>query len=116
MRRFAVRILKFVRTLAHDPATDTVARQLARAGTGVSANYHSACRGRSRAEFIARLGVALDEADEACHWLLATKESGLSNGPELDWLLDESAQLRAILYASLSTARSNDRRSDEDMR
>jgi four helix bundle protein len=113
MRRFAVRVLAFVRTLARDPATDTVARQLARAGGGVSSNYHSACRGRSRAEFIARLGVALDEADEACHWLLALKESGIANGPELDWLSGEGAELRAILYASVSTARRNKRRWDD---
>jgi four helix bundle protein len=85
-------------------------------GAGVSANYHSACRGRSRVEFIARLGVALDEADEACHWLLAAKESSLSNGSELDWLLEEGAELRAILYASVTTARRNNRRSDGDSR
>ena len=108
-RRFAARIVKFARTLPRDPAADGMARQLSRAGAGASANYHSACRGRSRAEFIARLGVALDEADEAERWLGVLKESGLASGAELEWLLDESAELRAILFASVTTARLNQR-------
>lgn len=110
-RRFAARIVKFARTLPRDPAADGVTRQLSRAGTGASANYHSACRGRSRAEFIARLGVALDEADEAERWLGVVKESGLARGGELEWLVGESGELRAILFASVTTARLNQRAS-----
>src|SRR6266850_1922801 len=68
-RRFAVRILRFVRTLPRDPATDAVVRQLARSSTSVSANYRAAGRARSRAEFIAKVGVVAEEADEAEHWL-----------------------------------------------
>ena len=64
VRDFAVRIVKFARTMPGDAPAQSVARQLTRAGMGVSANYHSACRGRSRAEFIARLAIALDQADE----------------------------------------------------
>jgi four helix bundle protein len=75
----------------------------------VSANYHSAGRSRSRAEFIARLGIVVDEADESVHWLSVTRDSGTANGQELDWLLDEGAQLRAIFSASLATARRNHR-------
>src|SRR3989442_2562988 len=59
LQHFAVRVLKFVRTLPRDPATDGVARQLARSGPGVSSNYRSARRARSRAEIIARLAVVL---------------------------------------------------------
>ena len=108
-----IRVLKFVRTLprdpAGDPAGDPVARQLTRSGTGASANYHSACRARSRAEFISRLRVALDEVDESCHWLLVIRGSELAAGPELEWLLQESAELRAIISKSVSTARANQR-------
>ena len=76
-----------------------------------SPNYHSACRGRSRAEFISRLGVALDEADEAERWLEVLKDSGLASGAEVEWLSGESGELRAILFASVTTARLN-RRAD----
>ena len=107
VRNFATRVLRFVRTLPRDPAGTTVAYQLARAGSSVSANYHSAGRSRSRAEFIARLGVVVDEADESVLWLTKTKDSGIASGAELEWLLDESRQLRAIFGASLKTARRN---------
>src|SRR5262245_3579512 len=88
-RNFATRVLKFVRTLPSDAAGATIAHQLARAGGGVSSNYHSAGRARSRAEFIARLGIVVDEADESVLWLTKTKESGVAAGSELEWLLDE---------------------------
>jgi four helix bundle protein len=107
MRAFAVRVLKFSRTLPRDGPAQAIAKQLAKAGTGVSANYHSACRGRSRAEFIARLAIALDESDETSMWLAVIKESALSEGDELNWLIGESGELRAILFASVRTARLN---------
>ena len=84
-----------------------IGRQLLRAGTGVSANYHAAGRARSRKEFIARLGVVLEEADEAEHWLDILKQSRIGCGLEQDWLLDEAGQLRAIYQKSVKTARAN---------
>ena len=108
-KEFAVRVLRFVRTLPKDTSRDAVARQLAKSGPSVSANYHSAGRSRSRSEFIARLAVVVDEADESVHWLSVLKESGLADDRdgELEWLIDEARQLRAIFWASLSTARRN---------
>jgi four helix bundle protein len=79
----------------------------------MSANYHACCRGRSRAEFIAKLGLAVEEADESEHWLLVLIESGIGRGAELDTLYDESRQLRAILKASYDTARTNHARQNE---
>ena len=104
---FAVRTIRFVRGMARGPATDSIARQLARSGPGISANYRSARRSRSRAEFIARLGIVVDEADETEHWLCMIRDGELASGPELDWLLQESGQLRAIFSKSLTTARLN---------
>ena len=75
----------------------------------MSANYHSAGRARSRDEFIARLGVVVDEADESVHWLTVLRDSALAAGKELEWLIAESGELRAIFSASLSTARRNHR-------
>jgi len=111
LKDFAVRVVLFARTLPHDPAGDSVGRQLVRSGTGVSSNYRAACRARSRAEFIARLGIVVEEADEAEHWFDVIHESRLSSGSELEWLRSESRELRAILTASASTARRNHRKS-----
>jgi hypothetical protein len=76
----------------------------------MSANYHSACRGRSRAEFIAKPGVAVEEADETEHCLLVLIESSIGTGPEWDALYKESRERRAILKASHDTARRNHER------
>ena len=108
-KRFAIRILKFAKGLPKDPATTTVAHQLARSGSSVSSNYHACCRARSRAEFIAKLGVVLEEADETEHWLDVLSAAGLASGGELDSLLAESRELRAIFKASVDTARRNHR-------
>src|SRR3954471_23631184 len=92
---FAVRVLKFIRTLQREPAVDGVARQLARSGPGVSSNYRSTRRARSRAEFIARLAIVVEEADETEHWLSVLTKTGLASGAELECLLSESGELRA---------------------
>jgi four helix bundle protein len=107
VKRFAIRVVKYVQTLPPTAATQEIGKQLLRAGTGVSANYHAAGRARSRKEFIARLGVVLEEADEAEHWLDILKQSRIGCGREQDWLLDEAGQLRAIYQKSVKTARAN---------
>jgi four helix bundle protein len=73
---FAVRAVKFDRTLPREPAADGIARQLSRSAPGASSNYRSTRRARSRAEFIARLGIVVDEADESEHWLVVLTKSG----------------------------------------
>jgi len=101
---FGVRALKFVRTLPRDPAATELARQLGRAGPGVGANFRSARRGRSRAEFIARLAVAFDEADESQYWSSMAQATDLAAGAEIEWLIAESRELRSILSAAVATA------------
>ena len=107
MKHFAVRVLQFVQTLPQHTAASAVARQLARSGTNISANYQAACRGRSRDEFIAKLGVVLEEASETEQWLEILQESRISTADELGALLDEARQLRAIIQQSVITARRN---------
>src|SRR4029078_1787277 len=68
-KKFALRILKLVAALPNTVQGRTVGGQLARAGTSVGSNYRAVCRSRSRAEFIARIGVVLEEADESAFWL-----------------------------------------------
>ena len=105
-KRFAFAIINLIKRLPHNIATDAIARQLIRSGTGVSSNHRSACRARSRREFIAKLGVVLDEADESELWLEALVECELA--PEslpVRPLLREAGELRAIFFQSIRTAR-----------
>jgi four helix bundle protein len=108
VKHFAMRTLRFVRTLPTDPVTVAVVRQIAKSAPSVSANYHSAGRARSRAEFKARLGVVADEADETVGWLELLKETSVAAGPEFEWLLNESHELRAIFLQAVRTARLRD--------
>jgi len=111
LKRFATRIVIFARAMPTDPSASVLKKQLTGSGTAESANYHSARRGRSRDEFIAKLAVAAEEADETEHWLIVIRDAHImstSRGlDELAWLLDEARQLRAILVASAKTARRN---------
>jgi four helix bundle protein len=79
--------------------------QLLRSGTGVAANYRAVCRARSRAEFLSKLGVVIEEADESAFWLEMISESGLLPSKRLADLRSEAEQLVAILNASRTTAR-----------
>ena len=107
VKQFAVRVVKFVSALPSSIATREIGSQLLKAGTSESANYHAACRARSRKEFIAKLGTVVEEADESEHWLDVIKQGDLAAGAELDWLVGEAGELRAIFKASLETARTN---------
>jgi four helix bundle protein len=107
---FALAVLKFIRRLPRDVASDSIIRQVARSAAGVSANYRAACFARSRAEFVSRLAVAVEEAGETNHWLWMAGQLGLGTGKELERLLAEGHELQAILCSSLGTARRNLRR------
>jgi four helix bundle protein len=104
-KRFAFNVIDLVKVLPHNIATDAIARQLIRAGTGVAANHRAAGRARSNREFVARLGVVLEEADESELWLEALATCELAAKPALEPLQREASELRAIFFASLRTAR-----------
>jgi len=108
--RYGLRTIRFCKTLPDDWVAREIGRQLLRAGMGVAGNYWSACRGRSDKEFIARLGVAADEADESVLWLMAITQSGVREDLEGKNLLREGQELRAILAKSHKTARENRRK------
>ena len=106
-KAFAVSIVRFCRTLPHDQQTQELARQLVDAGTGIGANYRSACCARSRADFINKLGITLDCADESLYWLDVLIESGAVATPDVKAHRDEAGQLTRILARSRDTARRN---------
>ncbi|HVH25801.1 MAG TPA: four helix bundle protein [Vicinamibacterales bacterium] len=110
-KQFASAVLEFVDTLPHTPAAETVARQLARAGTGVVGNYRSACRPRSHAEFTARMGIVADESDESELWMEVANQRQWGDQSLRASLLKESGELRAIFWQAYRTARGHERRS-----
>ena len=103
-KRFALRILKLVSALPNNLQGRTVGAQLVRAGTSVGANYRAACRGRSRSEFIAKLGIVEEEADESAFWLELIIEGSLLKAALVQPLLDEANELTRIMAGSRVTA------------
>jgi len=101
---FALRVLKLVDSLPSRVSARVLGNQIARSGTSVAANYRAACRGRSKQEFIAKLGIAEEEADETELWLELIEDHGLFSGPKLADLRREAGELTAILAASKLTA------------
>lgn len=107
---YALRIIRYCRSLPSDWQVREISGQLLRAGTGTTGNYWSACRGRSDSEFIAKLGVAEDEAAESVLWLMLIHQSGIRDDPETKEILQEGREITAILSTSRKTAKENRRR------
>ena len=103
-KKFALDVLALVRTLPAGVESRSIGDQLIRSATGAAANYRAACRSRSDVEFIARIGVALEEADESAFWLEILSEGGLTKSSEAARLLDEANQLSAIFARSRITS------------
>ena len=106
-KQFALRVFKLVDALPRTPAGRAVANQLVRSATSVGANYRAACRARSRAEFAAKLGTVLEEADESLYWLELIPEGKLIAESKLSLLLTEAGELTAILAAGRKSAAAN---------
>lgn len=104
---FAVRTVRFCQKLPDNWINRRLGGQLVDAATSVAMNYRSALRGRSRAEFIAKLGIAVEEADESEGWLDLMVRVEIGRGEERDWLFDESKEVLAILSAAQKTAKEN---------
>ena len=89
-KAFALRVIRLFRSLQYKNDTQVLGKQLLRCGTSVAANYRAVCRARSKAEFIARLGIAAEEADEAVLWLELLIESGILKSEMTVGLLKEA--------------------------
>jgi four helix bundle protein len=109
-KKFALRVIKLVDALPKTTAGRTIGNQLIRSGTSVGANYRAACRGRSKQEFIAKMGVVEEEADESAFWMELIVEGGLMKPQLVNELMKESNELVAIMAASRISA-SNNRKS-----
>ena len=105
-KSFAIRIVRLFRALPSSRDAQVMGTQLLRSGTSVAANYRAACRSRSRAEFISRLGVVVEEADESLFWLELLAETGIVAQARLQDLLTEANELTSIFAATRRTTRS----------
>jgi len=110
-KEFALRTMKLVDALPRSRSANAVANQLVRSGTSVASNYRAACRARSRAEFIARIGVVEEEADESAFWLELIVAHKLMQETLVRPLLKEADELTAIMAASRISASRNLRQS-----
>ena len=106
-KQFGLRVIRLVDSLPRRKTATVIGNQLLRSATSVGANYRAACQGRSRADFISKLGIALEEADESLYWMEMLLEAQLIPKPKILDLMDEANQLVAILTASTKTARAN---------
>ena len=104
-KQYALRVMRLAGALPRDDVTREIARQLLRAGTSVGANYRAACRARSRAEFLSKMGIVEEEADESVYWMELLAESGSVDGDRLAPLMKEGDEITAMVVSSIKTAR-----------
>jgi four helix bundle protein len=104
-KAFAKRVINLCRSLPRTEEARLIRNQLFRAGTSVGANYRACCRARSRAEFISKVGIVLEETDESLYWMEIITESEIMKAKRLTPLMEEADQLIAIFVSSLNTAK-----------
>jgi len=104
-KQFALRVIRVIRSLPPGMEGKTIGHQLLRSGMSVAANYRAACRARSRPEFLAKLAIVIEEADESEFWLEMLADAGLIPERKLKDLRSEANQLVAIFNASRTTAK-----------
>ncbi len=102
---FAKRIIKLCQGLPNTPGARRIGDQLFRSGTSVGANYRAARRARSKAEFVAKIGIVLEEADEPLYWLELLAETDIVRPALLEELTKEANELVAIFVTALNTAK-----------
>lgn len=99
-KRYALWVIKLVDALPKNAIGRVIAYQLMKSGTSTAANYRAACRARSRAEFIAKIGTVIDEADESAFWLELIIESELIKKDRVEPLLQETNEIISIMVAT----------------
>jgi len=104
-KAFAVRVVRVYRSLPYRTDAQVLGKQLLRCGTAVAANYRAACRARSKAEWVAKIGIVVEEADETVFWLEMLVECEIVPELKLKDLLKEAHELSAMFTASQRSAR-----------
>lgn len=103
-KKYALRIIKLVRALPKTIEGRAIGNQLIRSGTSVGANYRAVCRARSRAEFISKLGIVIEEIDESAFWLEIIIDAGIMKEELVSPLFNETNEIVAIMVSSSNSA------------
>ena len=106
-KQFGLRVIRLVESLPSGQTSRTIGNQLLRSGMSVGANYRAACRGRSKADFIAKAAISLEEADECLYWMELLQEARIVPADKLKDLMKEADELVAIFTASIKTAKAH---------
>lgn len=104
-KAFALKIITFVSSLPETRILKVIGNQVLRSGTSVGANYRSACRARSKPDFISKMGIVLEEADETAYWLELLSEARLVSHNAVAGLIKEADEFIAMSVSSIKTAR-----------
>jgi four helix bundle protein len=102
---FALGIIQLVELLPKERIAGVLGGQLLRSGTSVGSNYRSACRAKSIADFISKMGIVEEEADKSLYWMELLIEAGIEVSVNMDALMKEAGELLSITVASIKTAR-----------
>lgn len=108
-KELGLAVIRLVEALPRRRTADIIGRQLLRSATSVGANYRAACRGRSVADVVAKLGIVLEESDETLYWLELLVESGIVPANKVADLVAEADELVAMTVASIKTLKSRAR-------
>ena len=106
-KQYALRVIRLVKAIPNTTEGRAIGGQLIRSGTSVGANYRAVCRARSKAEFISKLGIVIEEADESAFWLELIIESGLLKKELVQSLFQETNEIIAIMVSSKNSASKN---------
>ncbi len=104
-KKFALRIIRLCNAFPNTGSAGVIGKQLVRSGTSVGANYRSACRAKSTADFLSKLSIVEEEADESVYWMELLAESGIVRENRLVDLIDEGNQIVSIIVSSIKTTK-----------
>lgn len=102
-KQFALRIIRLVQSLPPNLVADVIGKQLLRSGTSVGANYRASCRAKSTADFIHKLAIVEEEADESIYWMELLVEGKIVKENLLENLMDEANQILSMVVSSIKT-------------
>lgn len=106
-KEFALKIIKLVESLPKGRIANVIGNQLLRSATSVGANYRTASRARSQADFIAQMGIVEQKVDESLFWMELLLEAEIVKQNKLEWLMKETDEIIAMVVSSINTARKN---------
>ncbi len=115
-KQIGLEVIKFVDELPNKPSAWAIAKQIIRSSTSIGANYRAACRAKSPADFIYKLKIVEEEADETQYWLEVLEESNLIDSDRIEAIKKEVNEIVSIVVASIRTARENENRKSKNQK